>query len=347
MSFSRRLAVPTLLAVSLLTLTACGEGETGSDPASESPAASERGALSIVTSTNVYGEIASAVGGEDVEVTSIVNSLSQDPHSYEATVQDKLAVSEADLVIENGGGYDVFLERLAEETGVTTVLSAVELSGLEGAEEATDEHAGEEEHAEESEHAGEEEHADESEHAEEEGHGHGSFNEHVWYDLASMMTLADSIAEELAGLDEANAEAYRERAAAFTEDLQPIQDRLDTLAAEGPGGNVAVTEPVPGYLLEDAGFENVTPEEFIEAIEEESDVPVAALEEMTTLVSDGSLAFLAYNGQTEGPQTEAVREAADEAGLPIVDFTETVPDGEEYVSWMESNLDNIEAALGS
>lgn len=335
MSFSRRLAVPTLLAVSLLTLTACGEGETGSDPASESPAASENGALSIVTSTNVYGEIASAVGGEDVEVTSIVNSLSQDPHSYEATVQDKLAVSEADLVIENGGGYDVFLERLAEETGVTTVLSAVELSGLEGAEEATDEHAGEEEHAE------------EGEHAEEEGHGHGSFNEHVWYDVASMMKLADSIAEELAGLDEPNAEAYRERAAAFTEDLQPIQDRLDALAADGPGGNVAVTEPVPVYLLEDAGFENVTPEEFTEAIEEESDVPVAALEEMTTLVSDGSLAFLAYNGQTEGPQTQAVREAADEAGLPIVDFTETVPDGEDYVSWMESNVDNIEAALGS
>lgn len=351
MSSSRRLAVPTLLAVSLLTLTACGEGETGSDPASESPAASENGALSIVTSTNVYGEIASAVGGEDVEVTSIVNSLSQDPHSYEATVQDKLAVSEADLVIENGGGYDVFLERLAEETGVTTVLSAVELSGLEGAEEATDEHAGEEEHAEEEhaeegEHA-EEEHAEEGEPAEEEGHGHGSFNEHVWYDVASMMKLADSIAEELAGLDEANAEAYRERAAAFTEDLQPIQDRLDALAADGPGGNVAVTEPVPVYLLEDAGFENVTPEEFTEAIEEESDVPVAALEEMTTLVSDGSLAFLAYNGQTEGPQTQAVREAADEAGLPIVDFTETVPDGEDYVSWMESNVDNIEAALGS
>ena len=108
-----------------------------------------------------------------------------------------------------------------------------------------------------------------------------------------------------------------------------------------------MTEPVPAYLLEAAGLEDVTPEGFIEAIEEESDVPVAALDEMKTLASGGGLAFLAYNGQTEGAQTEAVRSVAEEADLPIVEFTETLPDGEDYVSWMAGNTDSIEAALGS
>ncbi|MEG9248752.1 zinc ABC transporter substrate-binding protein [Arthrobacter sp. Soc17.1.1.1] len=330
MRLSRRLAVPALLAASAVGLAACGDGGSGAQAAD----AAGDGALSIVTATNVYGDIASAVGGDDVEVTAIVDSLSQDPHSYEATVQDKLSVSEADLVIENGGGYDVFLGRLAEETGVEAVLSAVELSGLE-------EGHSEEGHSEE---ASGEAHDDA---AGEDGHGHGAFNEHVWYDLPAMTALADAIAGELGRLDEANADAYQERADAFTAELQAIQDRLAALAADGPGGRVAVTEPVPAYLLEDAGLTDATPEEFTEAIEEESEVPVAVLEDMKSLVTGGTLAFLAYNDQTEGSQTEAVRSAAEGAGLPVLVFTETLPDGEDYVSWMSANTDSIEAALGS
>lgn len=328
----RHLAVTALLAASALGLTACG-GET-SDAGADSATTEADGTISIVTSTNVYGDIASVVGGDDVEVTSIVNSLSQDPHSYEATVQDKLSVSEADLVIQNGGGYDAFLGRLAEETGVGTVLDAVELSGLEEAEETE-------------EHADEAEHTDEAEHADEEGHEHGAFNEHVWYDLPAMATLAGAVADELGQLDEANADAYQERADAFVAGLQPLQDRLAALTSEGAAKKVAVTEPVPVYLLEAAGLENVTPEEFSEAVEEETDAPVAALNEMQELVSGGELAFLAYNDQTEGAQTEAVRSAAEGAGLPVLVFTETLPDGEDYVSWMSANTDSIEAALGS
>ncbi|OUM39777.1 metal ABC transporter solute-binding protein, Zn/Mn family [Arthrobacter sedimenti] len=334
MPLSRRLAAPALLAVSALSLAACGDGGSGA----AGPSGAGDGVLTIVTPTNVYGDIAAAVGGDDVEVTAIVTSLSQDPHSYEPTVQDKLSVSEADLVIENGGGYDAFLGRLADETGVETVLSAVELSGLEESEDT--------DHASDGASAGAS--ADAEEHsAGEDDHHHGTFNEHVWYDLPAMVELADAIAEELGRLDGDNAEAYRERAEAFAAQLQPIQDRLAALASDGSGGEVAVTEPVPVYLLEAAGLENVTPEEFSEAIEEETDVPVAVLQEMKTLVSGGTLAFLAYNGQTEGSQTEAVRSAADDAGLPVLDFTETLPEGEDYVSWMTANTESIAAALAS
>ncbi|MHA7238302.1 metal ABC transporter solute-binding protein, Zn/Mn family [Arthrobacter sp. TMS1-12-1] len=329
MPVSRRLVFPALIAVSALGLAACGDG--GSDAATGQAGSSGDAAITVVTATSVYGDIAAAVGGDDVRVTPIVDSLSQDPHSYEPTVQDKLSVSEADLVIENGGGYDAFLGRLADEAGVGTVLNVVELSGLEEPDGAGDEHAGEEEHA------------------DEEEHGHGSFNEHVWYDLTAMTTLAQAVADELARLDAPNADAYRQRADAFAEELRPVQDRLDALASEhGPDGvEVAVTEPVPAYLLEAAGLGDATPEGFVDAIEEESDVPVAALDEMKRLVAGGSLAFLAYNGQTEGAQTEAVRSVAEEAGLPVVEFTETLPDGEDYVSWMAANTDSIEVALRS
>ena len=64
------------------------------------------------------------------------------------------------------------------------------------------------------------------------------------------------------------------------------------------------------------------------------------------LVEDGTVAFLAYNEQTVGPQTEQVLAAADTAGLPVVSFSELLPDGLDYLAWMGANLDAVEVALG-
>ncbi|WP_246199776.1 metal ABC transporter solute-binding protein, Zn/Mn family [Arthrobacter zhaoguopingii] len=319
----RRTASLAGLAVLALTASACGgnagagnAADTGSEP------------LQVVTGTNVYGSIVEAIGGDQVEVTAIVDSLSQDPHSYEATVQDKLAVSKADLLVENGGGYDAFLHRLADETGLDhdRVVTAVSVSGLEGAP-AEDGHA-DEPHAE-----GEEG----------DGHGHGSFNEHVWYSPEAMKALAGAIGDRLGSLDEANAAGYEERAERFQDSLTEIEDRL----AAGGEGNFAATEPVPVYLLEAAGLTDATVPEYTEAVEEGNDVPVGVLNEMRKLLASGSVKFLAYNDQTEGPQTQAVRSAAEEAGVPVVDFTETLPDGEDYLTWMEANAESVLEALNA
>ena len=87
------------------------------------------GRITVVASTSVYGQIAEEIGGDLVDVTSIVSSTSQDPHSFEPSAQDQLAVRHADLVIENGGGYDAFIDALLEASGSTApVLTAVEFS---------------------------------------------------------------------------------------------------------------------------------------------------------------------------------------------------------------------------
>src|SRR4051794_17803579 len=88
-----------------LLLTACGT-TTGSarDSAGD-------GVVEVVASTSVYGDIVRSIGGDKVRVSSVIARTSQDPHSYEATTQDKLAVSKAGLVVENGGGYDTFIQK--------------------------------------------------------------------------------------------------------------------------------------------------------------------------------------------------------------------------------------------
>ena len=107
-----------------LALSACGSSDSGSGAADD-------GTLTIVASTNVYGDIAQAVAGDGVEVTSIITSAAQDPHEYEATAQDRLALDDADIVIENGGGYDPFVDTLLDGSDNDPhVISAVEASGL-------------------------------------------------------------------------------------------------------------------------------------------------------------------------------------------------------------------------
>ena len=311
------------LAVLGLLLAGC------SQQAEPAPAAAD--GINIVASTNVYGDIARTIGGDKVSVTAIITKTSQDPHSYEATAQDRLAVSKADLVLENGGGYDDFVHTLAEDNGLddAKVLNAVELSGLAHPE-------GEE---------AEEAPATEAAADDESSHGHGELNEHVWYSLPAVERLADEIAAKLGELDPGSASMFESNASAFKSSIEELHGELDALKAASAGTEVAVTEPVPLYLLADAGLVNATPEDYTAAIEEGSDVPPAVLKAATDLVASKSVRLLAYNSQTEGPQTESLKKAAETAGVPVVDFSETLPEGKTYLQWMTDNVDNIAKVL--
>lgn len=307
------LAAATVVA---LALSACSSG---------TPAEEAGDGLRVVASTNVYGDIAEAIGGDSVEVTSLITSAAQDPHSFEASAQDQLALSEADVVIENGGGYDPFIDTLLSASGndVVVVLNASEISGLMP-EEDEDEHADEED--------------------EERGHIEG-FNEHVWYSFDAVARLAERLADELGRLDPEAAATYTANYQAFAEQIDGLLATAAELADSVGGAGVAITEPVPLYLLEEAGLVNRTPEEFSEAIEEGADVSPLVLAETLDLFSGGTVGLLAYNEQTSGRETEQVRAAAEEAGIPVVSFTETLPEGDDYVSWMTGNLDAVSAAL--
>ena len=320
MTFRTRVALPvSVIAAASLALSGCAADDTGGGSGDTK--------LRLVASTNVYSGIAATIAGDAAEVTAIIHDAAQDPHEYEATPRDALAIADADLVIVNGGGYDEFMRTLLDaHDSPAVVLDAVELSGLE-----PDAH----EHGD----------AEDGDEAEEHHHDHGEFNEHVWYSFDAMAALASELAAQLAELDPTDAPTFTANADAFIAGLDELAQRASGIAEAQGHTHVAITEPVPLYLLEAAGLENVTPEEFSEAVEEGTDAPALVVRDTVQLVTDGSVAFLAYNEQTVGPQTEQVLAAARDAGTPVVSFTELLPEGEDYLGWMAANLDAIEAAL--
>ncbi len=348
----RRPLVATTAALAALTLAGCGSPAPAGDADAGAPAAGEL--IKVVASTDVYGAVASAVGGDRVEVVSIVDAPGLDPHEYEATPADAAEVTDAAIVIGNGGGYDEFVPQLVESAGGEAhLIDVYDLSGFEEAAEAggaAEEEAHSDEDAEA--HSAEEEAAEgEAGHSEEEHAGeeaHGAANEHVWYSLPTMETLADTIATELGEASPDDAATFTANADTFKEQIAGLEEKAAAISTASSGTRVAVTEPLPEYLLTDAGLQDVTPEEFSEAIEEGNDPSAAALADTLALFEADPVQLLIVNSQTQSPVTDQVRAAAEQAGVTVIEMTETLPEGEtDYVAWMESQIDALGTALGS
>jgi zinc/manganese transport system substrate-binding protein len=312
----RRPAALAAAAGTALMLLLAGCSSTGAGQAS---ASAGTGTVEVATSTDVYGDIVHVIGGDRVHVTSIIHSASQDPHSYQATTQDKLTVSKARILIENGGGYDDFFSTLAADNtaGDRRLINVTKLSGLAPQTGAPSPGAA----------------------------GTPEFNEHLWYNFEAMTTIADALSGELARVDPAGAASFAANADRFKAELGKLKERTAALKAHRGGEAVAITEPVPLYLLDAAGLVNKTPEDYSHAIEAGQDVPVPVLQKTLDLISGKAVKMLAYNDQTEGPQTKQLKDAATAAGVPVVDFTETLPEGQNYLQWMNANVDHIEKAL--
>jgi zinc/manganese transport system substrate-binding protein len=318
----RRATVLSAVAAVLMLFTACGTssgpsaaGGYGADFRTGRGSAAAGVAVSVVASTDVWGDVAKQVAGSvaggTVQITSIITDPAADPHSYEADTQNLLALSKADVVVENGGGYDDFVDTMLKsaDNPSATVLNAVDISGKTPP-------------------------------------SVGGLNEHVWYDFPTVREVAGQIAAAFAAADPPDAATFRSNAAAFDQKVTGLEQTEAAINRAHAGDGVAITESVPMYLLQACGLTNRTPEEFSKAIEDGTGVSPTVLQQTEDLFTHHTVRLLAYNEQTSGPETEAVLKAARANSVPVIPVTETLPTSQDYLSWMRGNLSAIRAALG-
>lgn len=274
----------------------------------------------VVTSTDVWGAVATAVAGEQAEVVSLYNAPDGDPHEFEPSAADTATVSDADVIVMNGGHYDAYMEQAADTNSSAIVVNAAELAGL-------DDHAGHD-------------HGDEN-------HGHGdNDNEHLFYDLPIVEQVADAIAEALGVKAPDHAQYFTDNAADFDGRIDTLRGRLADLQQRYDGTEVAQTEPLAGYLLRAAGLDDVAPEAFTAAVEEGQSPSAASRAAMEDLLRNGDVAVLIYNSQAVDSVTEALLEIADSSEIPVVTMTESLPEGsDDYVAWQSAQIDALAAAL--
>ena len=287
---------------------AAGCSSGASAPAAAPGTAAPTRTLTVVASTNVWGDVVSKIAGPGVQVRSIIDDPNADPHSYESTPSDAAAISSADVVVYNGGGYDDFVTKAldADPAAKSKAIAAFDLRSNPGDE-----------------------------------------NEHVWFDTAAVDGVTRQVAQRLGQADPAQAEQINQRASTFVGQVDQLGQKLAAIGQAKPGLRAAATEPVPHYLEGEAGVADVTPEAFTEAIEEETDPPAGAVAETTALVANRGINVLFFNPQTESPVTEELRTAAQAANVPIIDVAETLPPGKDYLSWVDGYRSSIAAAVGA
>nr|WP_290443614.1 metal ABC transporter solute-binding protein [Sporolactobacillus kofuensis] len=278
-------------------LSGCGSKSASNGNNSESKK------ISIVSAEDFYGEVAKAVGGNHVTVTSILNKPNMDPHDFEATPQTARVVSRANLVIYNGIGYDDWMGRLVSNKKDNQVIRV--------GEDVMNKKNGD--------------------------------NEHLWYQPETLPALAHHLADQLAKIDSAHADQYKENAATFITTLKPINEEVAKLRKRSDNKLVDVSEPVFDYMLEALGYK-VANNHFEQAVEEESDPSPKDIAQMQQDIKKKKIAFFVTNTQEMSPTVEKMVSLANKHSVPVIKVTETLPAGKNYKSWMLDQLAQINKA---
>jgi zinc/manganese transport system substrate-binding protein len=166
-------------------------------------------------------------------------------------------------------------------------------------------------------------------------------NEHVWYSIAAVSQVAAAIGVELAKADAENASLYEQNAVAFGKKIAALTLEVQDLKTITNGYTYFSTEPLALWLLADLGFKDLTPEEFSDAIENETDVSPLAMQQSLDLIKSGKVKYLVVNLQTENTQTQQIVDAARDSEVRAVVLTEVLPEGTTYIQWMTANLKTL------
>lgn len=262
--------------------------------------------ITIVAAENFYGEVAKAIGGPQVTVTSILSNPNQDPHLFEADVETAKAVSNADIAIYNGADYDPWMLQLlkASPKAGRTTINAASLTG----------------------------------------HKSGD-NPHLWYDPKTIPAVAEALADALAKRDAANADLFRQRLKTFEDSLLPLTALIAKLKAKYAGTPVTATEPVFGYMASALGLDmrNYGFQVAIMNNTEPSASEVAAFEDD---LRNRNVKVLFYNSQVTDDTTTRMLTIAKQSDVPVVGVTETEPANMGYEDWMVSQLEALNKVLG-
>jgi zinc/manganese transport system substrate-binding protein len=267
---------------------------------------SSAGTIKVVAAEDFYGNIAQQIGGNKVSVTSILSDPNIDPHEYESDVQDGIAITNANIVIENGLEYDTWMDKLlgASPNPSRIVLTA----GAIAPDVLMD-------------------------------------NPHVWYGIDNISAIAGAIAAALAKTDPADATLFQGNLAAFNASLAPITAEMADIRTQYAGTAVGLTETIYLYQTEPMGLGVLTPFNFEKAIAEGNDPSAQDVNTANQQIIQKKISVLIYNSQTVTPITTNLQNEAIANGIPVVPVTETMPPADTYQSWMTAELNALQAAL--
>jgi zinc/manganese transport system substrate-binding protein len=266
------------------------------------------GGIVAVGAENEYANVISQIGGKYVHVTAILHNPNTDPHTFESSPSVSQTVGQAQLVVQNGVGYDAWINKI-EAAAPNSKRKVIDVQKLLRLPDSTP-------------------------------------NPHLWYAPSTMPAVARAIATDLAALVPAHAAVFRANLAKFDASLRPWYQALAQFKAAYPGTPVATTEPVGDYMLQAAGARNLTPFGFQRDVMNGVDPSPQDVSLQNSLFSGHKVRVFLYNQQVTDTLTESFLGLARRYGIPVVGLYETMPTpGYTYQSWMLAEVRALQKAV--
>jgi zinc/manganese transport system substrate-binding protein len=264
--------------------------------------------INAVGAENEYANVLGQIGGRYVHVSSILNNPNTDPHTFESSPSVAEEVSAAQLIVQNGVGYDTFMNKI-ESASPNSARKVIVVQSLLGLPNSTP-------------------------------------NPHLWYNPKTMPAAAKAMADDLSDLQPAHTAYFQANLKRFDSSLAPWFGAIAAFKAQHKGVAVATTEPVADYLLTAMGIKNLTPWQFQADIMNGTDPTPQDVSLEEGFFTKHQVKVFCYNEQVTDPLTDSIRQTALAARVPVVGVYETMPaPGYDYQSWMMTELNAIEKAI--
>jgi zinc/manganese transport system substrate-binding protein len=294
--------------VALLAVAAAVAGTSIAACSSASADGGSGGKIVAIGAENEYADVIGQVGGKYVQASAIMSNPSTDPHTFEASPAVAREVSAAQLIVQNGIGYDSFMVAI-ESAAPSSGRRVIDVQQLLGLPDSTP-------------------------------------NPHLWYNPTTMPKVADAIAADLATIQPAHAAYFKANAKAFVASLASWNNAIVAFKKAYAGVPVATTEPVADYLLQAAGADNLTPFTFQADVMNGVDPSPQDVAAQQALFTDHKVKVFLYNQQVTDPLTESLITLANQNHIPVVGVYETMPvPGYDYQTWMLTEVQDLRKAV--
>jgi zinc/manganese transport system substrate-binding protein len=262
--------------------------------------------VNVLAVENFYGNLARQIGGRCVSVTTILADPDADPHEFQPTASDVRAYRGAQLVIENGLGYDDFSDKvIGTMSQKPVVVRAGDVLGLRtGA------------------------------------------NPHVWYGAGYVDVIDGAILGALKQLDPFAGDYFDTQFNFLQQAMGPYKSLIGQISAQYPNVPLGSTESIFAYMSNSLGANLVSPPEFMNAIAEGNDPSARDMATFQNQIKNHQIKVLVYNTQTVTGLTDQLKKLAQDNDVPIVGVSETMPLGaQSFQGWQAAQLQALLNAL--
>jgi len=311
------LVVATVVVIVLVGVAAFYAGTYFSMGTSSTTTGTTGGVIQVVAAENFWGSLVSQLGGTKTNVVSVITDPNVDPHEYESNPQNAVAVANAQMIIENGIGYDDWMTKLIAASSFNPHQVVLNVASLLGVSEDDPDYG---------------------------ANASVMFsNEHFWYNPVFVNKTVNAMYKDLVGIDPSDTSYFQQNYKTLNASLYSYMKIEAQIKAQFAGTHVAATETIFLYMANATGLDVVTPFTFMKAVAEGNDPSaqdVATFQNQ--LQTQGYVKELVYNNQTVSPLTNSMYVLAQQHNIPIATISETLtPVGLTFQQWMTNELNGI------